>query len=188
MVPRPARAADPLQVPRRSDDLIVGDGVAAGVVEVVGPFVDVLRTRLDGHLPTSVRTDHCNALRSEHAEDFLHLKVAQVFGDDEVDQIVDVGQSLAVESVGGDVAVKAGLTQAQTQPLHGVRIGVEAVYLEARVRTEGGRQFTVADADVDDESPADLRLLEDVRSSFLRRGCRGACRNETNDGENALCD
>ena len=106
-MPRPARAAEPLQMLRRTDDVVVGHGIAAGIVQIVRPLVDVLRARLDRLLPGVSLPDVGHAVGNQDAHHLRHGDAVQVFGHDEVDQIVDVRQPVAGELIDADLAIRA---------------------------------------------------------------------------------
>jgi len=104
---RPARRANPLHPARRADDGIVGDGVVGGIVEVVRPFVDFLGAGLYGSCPRIAFLDVSRAVRTQHAHHFGRRDIAEVFGNDEVCEIVNVRQALALERIDGYFAVES---------------------------------------------------------------------------------
>ena len=57
VVPQPERFGDPLVVPRRADNPVVRHRIAVGRVQVLRPFVDLCRPRLDGLRPLPVLPD-----------------------------------------------------------------------------------------------------------------------------------
>ena len=71
VVPRPGRAADPLQVPRRADGRIVGHRVVAGVVQVVGPLVDLRAGAASPVSSSRPRLHVGHAAGRQHPQHFL---------------------------------------------------------------------------------------------------------------------
>jgi len=108
VVARPLGPRPPPDTVRRPDDRVVGHGVAGGVVEEMCPLVDVLRPRLGVDLrPAAPLQDAGRAARRQDAPHLLHGHVAQVLRHQQVDEVVDVRQPLAVEPVGRDGPVQA---------------------------------------------------------------------------------
>ena len=63
VVPGPAGAANPLIVAGRTHHVVMSHGVTAGIMQVVGPFIDVFRPGLDLFDPLAVLADDCRAVR-----------------------------------------------------------------------------------------------------------------------------
>ena len=93
-----ARVGQPLDTAGRADRVVVGHGVAARVVEVVGPFVGVTGLWLDGLLPPAALSDVERAAGGQDAHRVVGRDAAQVLGHDEVGQVVDERQAAAVEA------------------------------------------------------------------------------------------
>jgi hypothetical protein len=98
---------DPVDVLRRSDPGVGGHGVARGVVQVVGPIVDIRGSRLDFLDELAVPLHIRHAAGPQHAHYFVDLHVAQVVGNQQRDQVLGIGQRAAVELVGRNGTVKA---------------------------------------------------------------------------------
>ena len=92
-------------MPRRTDHLVVRDGVSTGIVQVVRPVVDVLWSRFDSSDPVSVLFKIRDPIRSQHAEHFLLRHAVQIVRDDQVGQIVDIGQTVPDQPIDRDIAV-----------------------------------------------------------------------------------
>ena len=99
MVTRPQGTGCPTHAPGRSDPLIVGDRVVAGVVQVVRPLVDLRRPRLHHFRPAAVGLDAGDGTRGQNTHHLRMGYAAEVFGDNEVDEVVGVGKPAAVEPV-----------------------------------------------------------------------------------------
>ena len=88
MVAAPFRRRNPLDMRGRTNDRVLRDRIVVRPVQVVRPFVDLLRPRLDRLL--AVHVGH--AQRGENAHDLVHRDIAEVFGHDQIHQVVDVGK------------------------------------------------------------------------------------------------
>ena len=102
MVTRPTGTADPLQPSRRSDAGILGLGVASGSMEIMSPFVDVLRPGLGKAFPFPVLLDEGLAQGRKDSKDFLFLYLEVFLTDDQGHQVVDIGQVVGDAQVCGN--------------------------------------------------------------------------------------
>ena len=180
----PSRTADPLHVARRSDDRIVGHGVARRVVEIVGPLVDLPRPWLDGLRPPAILLDVGDALGRQRPHDLAPRDPAEVLRDEQADDAVGIRELVSLESVDGDDAVQAERPDTLTGPPNISRIPVEAVNEVAVARPQPGGQLAVAAAEVDDQSTLDPGGVEDLPR---RLGGGRFCQQRRGHGEHA-CD
>jgi hypothetical protein len=93
----------------------------------VCPLVDLLRPGFDRLLAG----DQGNAVGYQHADHFGNRHLAQIIGHHEVHEVIDVGQSPAVERVDRHRAVQAALPDVGPRRGHVGGVGVEAVDEEA---------------------------------------------------------
>ncbi len=107
MVARPAGVPYPLKAFWGADFLVFGNGVALCVVVVMGPVIERCRLGFLGGNPRAVGSGEEDAVGDEDAEGFVTRNVSQIFGDDEVHEVVDVGERFSVEAVDGNGSVQA---------------------------------------------------------------------------------
>jgi hypothetical protein len=84
----------------------VSDGIVARVVQVVGPLINVVRPGLDGLGPLARLAQIGDPLRSEHAQNLPLGYVCRSVDHHQIDEVVDVGQVLAVEAIDRDRTVR----------------------------------------------------------------------------------
>ncbi len=161
-------------MPGRADHLIVCHRIAAGVVQVVRPLVDVVGSWFDCFDPAIIPGNHRHTLGSQYTQDFLHLHFSKVGGDDEIEQIIDVRKALAVETTGTNRSVLVGSGQLTAITTDDGCIGIEAVHLIAFGSFQGCGEFTISYADVNDQSPLNAGLFENLIGGLLR-----CCRMES---------
>ena len=155
MVPGPARAADPLQMLRRPDHRVMRNRVAAGAVHEMRPFIDILRTWLDGFLPFS--RDLCidNTTGHKDAQRLLHADPCKILGHEEIDEIVDIGQPLTVKPVHRDISINPQRLDMAPGNSDIIPIPVESVHLVARTFAKRSRQLPIAASKMNNEPPID---------------------------------
>ena len=154
-MPAPARAADPLQPPRWTDDRVSRHRIAGRIVHVMRPLVDVGRPGLDRRGPLVAAFDVGNAVRRQHAKQLIHGSRTEVLGDDEIHEIVDQRQVPAVELLDRRLAVKPERADMLPGFVHALCISVEAEHQVAVVGPQGGRQLAVTAAEVNDQAAPD---------------------------------
>ena len=159
---RPRRRTDPLHTLGRGDHRVVRHGVARRVVHVMRPLVDLLRAGLDRFRPLAAALDVRHAVGAQDAHDFGRRDVAEGLGDHEIDAVLDVGQGATDEAVDRHLAVEARFVDVLASGGYVCRVGVQAVDKVAVIGSEGGGQFAVAAADVDDETAPDAGGGQDV--------------------------
>jgi hypothetical protein len=74
-----ARLGDPLEMLRWGHHGVMRDGIVAGVVERVGPLVDLRAARFDRLLPRAAGADVGDATGGEYAADLVGRHSALVF-------------------------------------------------------------------------------------------------------------
>ena len=162
MAARPERVGDPANVLGRADLQVSGDRVSSGVVQVVGPVVDIFRAWFDGLCPDAVLVDISNALGRQHTHHFLHGNRAKFLSHDKTRKVVDVGQIPADQPVHRHVTVDAQGLDVLACPLDVLWVGVQSVDQVAVVRMQRGCQAAVVASQVDDQPALDARFFEDT--------------------------
>ena len=163
VVARPARTAEPLQMPRRPHHRVMRHRVAAGVVQVVRPVVDVFRPRLGRRLPFAATLYIGNPLRREHPHHLRHRHALQVLGHQQVHHVVNVRQRVARKAVDGNRAIHARRLHRRARFCHVGRIGVEPVHKKPVVRPQRKCEFPIATTEVHDEAAFEVERLRDAR-------------------------
>jgi len=170
MVAAPEWRGQPLHVPGRPGDGVLRHGIAAGVVQVVRPLVDLVRTGLDRLRPRAALLDVGHAVGREDPHHLGHADRAEVPGDEKVDEVVDVRQARARPPLDRHLAGQAERLDVPAGLLDVRLVGIEAVDEIGIARAECGRQFAVAAADVDDQAAGDACGVQDLfRIHFLSR-------------------
>ena len=170
VAPRPARAADPLHPPGWTDRRIVGYGITGGVVQIMRPVVQFLRTRLDGFPPCAGLFDIGRAVGNQDPHDFAHGDSIEVFRDNEVDEVVDIRESIVAQSINRDLAVKIAREDMFASFLNILFIFIQTVHLGALVRAQCGGQTAIPTRDVDNEAPLDTCRIQDPFCLLLGLG------------------
>jgi hypothetical protein len=167
---REPRPGDPLRVHRRVDDRVVRDGVAVCIVQEVGPLVDPVVERLAYELPAVPVPQARRAARPQHAEDLAPLRPAGVLADDQVHQIVDVGEMPPGMGLDGDLPAEPGRADAFARGLDLGGVPVQAAHDVALARVKCNGEFACAAAEVDREPSPDPRGVQE-RPGALRGIC-----------------
>ncbi len=171
VVAGPAGIADPLHAFWRADEHVLGGEVALAVVGVVGPVIHLGRAGFDDFFPVAIGfLEQGDAVGDEDAVDFGARDLC-VFDDEQVDEIFDVGQVVGREEIGGDRPVSR--PDAAAEGSEGGGVAGEGLDLVGIVGAEGGGEFWVGSAEVDNETTFDLRLVEKVGGGVRKEGGRG---------------
>ena len=171
MGPEPQRPGEPLVVLRRTDDRVVGDGVAVGAVAVVPPLVDLLGPGFRRCDPLPATLDMRHAARRKDPQHLILRDWARRFGHDQVDEVLRVGQPVTREPRHRHRAVGVDGANVLPGPADLRNRAVETVDEVAVIDPERRGQFAVATAQVDDEPALDARGFEDLAG--LGVGFRG---------------
>ena len=198
VVTQPTGPTDPLKVLGRTDHGVLSDCVVVGIVQVMRPFIDVRRPRLDDLGPgTACDLDHLagrslrllsglqdqrHAIGGQHPFDFVHREVAQILDHEQVYQLVDIGQVGAVEGVDGDSAVQSNFAQVFPS-LGDVFCAVKSMDAVTLVRRQCRRQSPVTTTDMDDQPSLDAGRFEDLLSGQIfgrinGNGREGQCQGQ----------
>ena len=102
MMSGPAGAPNPLEVSRGCHDIVLGHGVTVCPVKVVGPLINIFWPGLFQPAPGFSVTDQGDSTRGEDAHDFLVGNSRYIIGNDQVYEVVDVGEGASGQKVGGD--------------------------------------------------------------------------------------
>ena len=167
VTPRPARAADPLHPPGRTDHRIMGYGIATGVVEIMRPFVDLLRTRLANRLPYSGLLDIGDTVGGQDAHNFAHDNTVEVLRDNEVDEVVDVWQLVAAQPVDRYPAVKIERENMFAGLFNILYVVIETMHHVAVIRVQCGGQTTIPASDMNDEAAFDVCRIQNLLCFLL---------------------
>ena len=162
VMPRPARAAHPLQPLRRADDAVLRGRVAFRVVEVMRPLVEAGVLGLHGLLPLATLLHHRDAVGHQRAHDLDHRHAAGLLGDEEVHRVVHVGEQRAVELVDADRAVAASGGDGVARGGDFRRVWVEALHLVTVIRPQCGGELAIPHPEVDDDAALDAGGGEDL--------------------------
>ena len=173
MVSCPSRRAHPLDVSRRADSGVGGHRVARGVVQEVRPLVDVTRPGLDRVGPGLAPFDAGDAAGGQHAQDLVHRDLAQVFGHQQVDQVVDVREPAAREPFDRHPAFAPQRFDVASGPLDVGGVGVQAVHQVTIGSGQRGGQSPVAATEVDDQPAPDAGGFKDLPGGSLGVGRDG---------------
>ena len=84
---------------------VIGNGVVVRVVKCVCPFIHIGRSRLDGCCPFSILLDVGDTPRSQNAQHLFHGNTVQVFGHNEIYEIIRVWEILPSIPLDGDAAI-----------------------------------------------------------------------------------
>ena len=79
---------------RRSDDRIVGHGIAACIIHVMRPFVYLFGTQLDRLCPYITLLEVSHAVGDQNAQNLVHRDINRLLRHDEVDKVVSVRQAI----------------------------------------------------------------------------------------------
>ena len=162
VISAPHRLGQPLHVPRRSNARIVRHGVARRVVQEVGPLVDLFRPRLDGLRPLAVALDVRHAAGRQHAHHLVDGNCIGVFGHKEIDEVVDVGETLAAQPIQRDLAVNAQRVQMLSGFLDIARVGVQTMYKVTVIHPQGRSQSSIPTAEMNDQTALNACLIQDL--------------------------
>ena len=157
MASRMPRLRNPLGVAWWPDHLVVCHRISTGVVEKVGPFVNVFGPRLDGLAPAAVLPCVQRAAGSQHTQRFGHRDAAEILGHYQVHQVFRVRQMLPVEAVDRDRAVQskrsdilaclADVLHILIQPVNQIAVTAERRPADCAQR---GCELSVATTNMDD--------------------------------------
>jgi hypothetical protein len=187
VVPGPARVAQPLIAPRRADHRIMRHRITGRIVEEVRPLVDLSRPRLDRFRPRLALLDVRHAIGRQDAQHLRHRDLARLLGDDQVGEVVDVGQYVARQPVRRDGAIEPPRLDASPRLRHVRCLPVEALDEVALARVQSRRQRAVAAPEVHDEPsryPSGFEYLRRLPLSGGRLPSRYGDRKRRDD-ENA---
>jgi len=107
-------------------------------VEKVRPLVDVVGPGFDVLVPSAFALETDHAARRQHAHDLAFRDLAGLLHDNEVDEIVCIGQGRRREGLNGDRAVQTLCLDIGPGLLDVGRIGIESVNREAIVGAQCG--------------------------------------------------
>ena len=140
---------------RRADDAVMGHGVVVGAVKMLRPFVDAGGPWFDCLGPCFALLDASHAQRCQHAHDLRHGNLASVLDDNQIHQIVHIGQALAVEQVDRNRAVQARRLDGGPRLFDVGRRGVQTLNDNVVARSQRGGQLAGPAAQMDDEAALD---------------------------------
>ena len=90
---------------RRAYNGVMGYRVVVGIVQVVGPFIDLPGPGFDGLCPVAVLPDIRHPAGAESPRNFRHRDLTQVIRYDKIDQVVDVWQPFTSQQIDRDFSV-----------------------------------------------------------------------------------
>ena len=171
VVPRPSRAADPLHVARWADLGVVGHRIAAGVMQVMGPVVDVAWTRFLVTRPSGSRAGHQDALGGENPEHLGARDPLGVVDDQQVCQSINKWQFTAGQSTCGHMPIDTAVEQVFSGGIDSGGIAVQSVYLVSRVDSQSTGEFAFPAAKVYHQSALNSGFPDDI-GGVGGDGCR----------------
>ena len=171
VVPRPSRAADPLHVARRADLGVVGHRIATGVMQVMGPVVDVARTGFLVTRPPGGRTCHQDALGSENPEHLGARDLLGVVDDQQICQSINKWQFTAGQSTCGHMPINTPFEQVFSGGIDPGGITIQSVHLVPRVDSQSTGEFAFPAAKVNHQAALNSGLLDDI-GGVGGDGCR----------------
>ena len=164
MVPGPARAPHPLQVLRRPHHRVMRNGVSPWTMHEMSPLIDILRPRLDGLFPAAIHPGIGNAAGSQYTQNLIHAHTSQVFDDNKIDEVLDIGKPLAGQPVDRYAAVDPQRMDMLPGSLDLLSVGVETVHLVGRGPAQRSGKPSIAAAQMNNESAVNTRRVEDGAS------------------------
>ena len=111
----------------RANNRIMGHGIVARIVHVMGPFVYLFGTRLDRLCPYITLLDVSNAVGNQNAQNLVHRYVRLLLRKNEVDKVVGVRQEVTFELFDRYLAIKLERLDMLACLLDVLCIGVQAV-------------------------------------------------------------
>ena len=85
----------------------MADCIARRIVQIMSPFVYLVRPRFDGLDPCAGFVDVCNTIWGQDPHDLSHGDRAEVFQDNKVNKIVNVRKVVSFQLLNRDLAVEA---------------------------------------------------------------------------------
>ena len=156
-----------------SGDPVGGDRSALGVVEVVGPVVDIVGPRSDGFAPRAVAANVGHAAGAKDPHQLLLGDLSKILGDDQVHQVVDVGQMLPVKQFGRHSPAEVGRLNVRPGLGNIGRIGIESLDDKRTADPKGCGQTPVVAAELDYQATLDTGGFQDLVGRLTGRDRRG---------------
>ncbi len=144
------RLGNPLEVARRPDHVIMGNGISTCIMEEVGPLVSVFGAWLDIHAPRVSVLHICHAAGDEHAHHLTHRDLPEFVRNQQVDEVIAVRQVRPVPVFDRDGAIQAGGLNELACLLNISGISVQSVDPIRLAPTQGRRQPSIPTANVND--------------------------------------
>ena len=113
-------------------------------------LADIIGHGLALFRPLAILFDISHAVRAQNSHYLIGVNLRGPLRDDEVDQIVGVGQCPAVASLYGDRAVQSQRANVFSRSRHVFRISVESMHNVAIVHPQRGGQPAVTAAQMND--------------------------------------
>ena len=184
MVAAPARAAHPLHPSRRADDRILRHRVAAGVVPVVRPLVNLFGARLDRLGPLAALLHVRHAVGTEHAHHVRHRRSPEVLRHDQIDQVLRIRQPPAGPPIDRHLPVDAQRLDMLPRLRNVGGIPVQTVHHVRFARPQRRGQLPVPGADVNDQPTPDARGIQNLLGQRLRPVRRRCIRGDQASRQN----
>ena len=152
------RITDPLHVLRQPDPCVLGNGVVVRPVQVVGPLVNLYGPRLGRLLPGLTRLDTRHSAGRQHADHLFHGNIAEVLGDEEIDEVIRIGEIVLLPMADGCLTVQAIVLDMLSGFGRFASIAAKSVNNEAVVGGEIGHKRAATRSDMHDEPALDARV------------------------------
>jgi len=176
---QPQGGREPLEPAGRADEPVAGDGVVGCVVEEMGPLVDIVGPGLDHLLPAALTANTGDPARGQHPHNLVHRHLAGLFDDNQVDEVLSIGQGRPGMEFCRDGAINPLCPDVVSGLPDLFGVGVEAVDGVSVVGAQCRREPAFAAAQVHNDSSLDTRELEHLSGQDRRVvSCLKVCRAE----------
>ena len=175
---------------RRADNGIMCHRVVAGIVQIVGPLVDLLRAGLDGLHIVYIR----HAVRGKHAHHFRHGNGPQILRHHKVHKIVHKGKLRARDLRDSHGTIELLLPEHRARGCDLFGIALKTAHHIGTGPANVRKKTRVVPSDDYDQSPLNARLLKDcsgrIRCFFgsFRDHFAGIYRKDEDDRESHACN
>ena len=159
----------------RPDNGIVSHRIIVRTMEIMSPFIDVVRSGFDDYRPETALFDIGHAVRREHAHDLIHCHFQRFLADQQVDEIVGIRQIIRFPRLDRHFAVKTQRLNVFSCLFDVFSVSIQAVNKVTIIRIECRREFSVAAADMDDKPALNASVFKNL-PGLLLKCCLSTCR------------
>ena len=141
---------NPTDASRGSNPRIFGHSVTIRTMLGVGPFIHLFRPRLPFESPLALRLDAGDTQRTQDTHYLVRGNLQWLFANDDVYEVVRVGEILSVEELDGDAAIQSERQDVVAGFAHGLRACVKPMYQITIVQTQRRRDLPVSTTNMND--------------------------------------